>query len=467
MGPLERARELAQMIGEVADLAIWHPAWAALLGGMGVLETLAAGAPAGQSYERFLGANGGPAKDAVMGWLRGRARHDLLARARAGLAALARVDGTLPGQPLHVCVGWRDGWLEKRALGPGAPVAFSGARGVVVAPASEAGVRAVRRWDESGVLEAPAARPAPEAPTPAALAISLREQRLDQARHVHRMAWTAVGGPWTGIADSGVLTVVSSCHLVTDGFGHGRVTSEIARELAPRAALADGPLDLGGDAGATAGAAPMGVAAERLPSPALPAAAWAFAHALDELCAGASPRFTPTFQIALAPGDADDPDRLAARVVFALVSVRRGESPAAFRARLRPQLTRELAGRGALTRMSDALAAAPMPDALRRRLMGADGQPSALIPPIETLGGRGCLASLRYPGHPPPVPLVAASSPALTPTARDPRGGFTLTLLHDEQGCTASMCGTGLAATHAGARRALDAWLRALAVSQR
>ena len=79
----------------------------------------------------------------------------------------------------------------------------------------------------------------------------------------------------------------------------------------------------------------------------------------------------------------------------------------------------------------------------------------------------GRLSALRFPADErPAVPLYAASAPALSPTAGDPRSGVVLTVIHHEAGCTASVLGSGLASTSAGAEAFLDVLAAELAGSR-
>jgi len=130
-----------------------------------------------------------------------------------------------------------------------------------------------------------------------------------------------------------------------------------------------------------------------------------------------------------------------------------------FRARLRPALARDMAGEGLLTRLLQFTLATPMPDRLRRWALAARALPSAWLPPVAVLGGRGRLSSIRFTEeHAPSGPLIAASAPALGAARRDPAGGSVLTLIHGRDGITATLAGSGLAGDADGARRLLDAW---------
>ena len=494
-----RIRELGALLDEVADVNWRHPAWWGLTGGAALLEALArpAGAadPDADPYAQFLGANGGPRSDTFMARDRAEPPLDLagriaraLLRARAGAAAIATLDGTLPGQPLACVMRWQRGWL-RRGPAPSPPAA------ALVTPAGAFLAPLARSDAELGraLAAALAGRPhdltpidaSARGPTPAAVAVAVEPEPLERARHLHRRAWTRGGGPWLGIGDAGPLELVTTCHLAVDGFGHGRVTSAVFAEVDRQAQripelAAVIRAALGGAAVATLPAPvigdPMGFAGQVLRGRTLafPAVAYGFGRAL-ECCysAGLAPaarraaRHSPSFQVPVAPGPLGDPERRGRRVLFAILALamRDGEPEpfAEFRARLPALLERELAGRGVLTRILTATARAPLPAGMRRRLLGSSGRPHPLVPPIEILGGRGCLSSIRYPaGARPPAPLYAASSPALTASAKDPRGAVVLTVVHHDDAATVSVCGTGQASTHAGARAFLDLWLEEL-----
>jgi hypothetical protein len=177
---------------------------------------------------------------------------------------------------------------------------------------------------------------------------------------------------------------------------------------------------------------------------------------------GAVGKRSPTFQVPVAPGTGEE--RRRRRVVLGLLSVGSDESIEELRPRARRLLEREAAGGGLLSRVGAAAVGAPLPDFVRRRLLAPAARPRPLLPMVEVLSGRGCLSSLRFaPGEEPAAPLFAASSPGLGPTPADPRGGVVLTLIDHGGPCSASLCGTGLAARPGGARAFLDAWLELVA----
>src|SRR5262249_50433697 len=148
-------------------------------------------------------------------------------------AVLARCADELPDQPLLRALAWRDGWLTRVPLPAGpARVAFATPRGAALADlaapdeALAAALGAVCAGRPPRPPLAPI-HPAGRAPRPAAIAVALAPEELATARHLHRRAWTAGGGPWLGLGQTAALELVTTCHLAVDGYGHGRVASLI------------------------------------------------------------------------------------------------------------------------------------------------------------------------------------------------------------------------------------------------
>src|SRR5262249_57209971 len=97
--------------------------------------------------------------------------------------------------------------------------------------------------------------------------------------------------------------------------------------------------------------------------------------------------FSPTFQIPIAPGGWDDPERRRRRVLFALASLRlvddeRPEPFDAFARRLEAIAAREAEGKGVLTRILRATTQAPLPARLRRRPLPPPGRTHPPLPPV-------------------------------------------------------------------------------------
>jgi len=387
------------LVDEAVDADWRHPAWWAFVAGTAALEGIARPAN-GELYAAFLGANGGPRSDTFMAVpARAADRDEALRRARAAWDAIERLDGTLPGQPLRVSLVRRDGWLRAEPLGPGRIVALE----------TEGGVRHI----DVDTLE-PRSGPAP-------ILVSLVPQRLGVCRHLHRQT----EGAWLGIGDAEGLGVVTTCHLAVDGYGHAQLT----RAVFPSPGAQDSVSATG----------ELGFAGALVPRVSFAAAAHALALALTETH-GARGSRSPSFQIPFVPGDRSDPQRLRRRVSFTLASLRLGESREEFGARLRGQLEREAREAGLLTRVLAATVRAPVPEALRRRLLAGNREPSALLPPTEALAGRASLAYLRFPdGERPAAPLYAESSPPVW----DRAGGVSMTLVDHGESTTASVAVSG------------------------
>ena len=75
------------------------------------------------------------------------------------------------------------------------------------------------------------------------MCVALGDEPIETARHGHRRAWTERGGPWLGLGRAGGVAVVSTCHLIVDGYGHALITARIA-ELTRRWTL---PVTIGPD----------------------------------------------------------------------------------------------------------------------------------------------------------------------------------------------------------------------------
>ena len=491
------ARELGALAAEVADFDWRHPAWLALVAGTALFEAAArAVGPRttnGELYATYLSANGGPRTDTFMARASGRKREDpaeviaaAVQSARVATAAVATLAAELPDQPLLRVLAWEDGWLTRAPLPDGsARVAFVTPRGAWLADlaagdealAAALGAACAGRPETAPLVAVDATA---RTPTPAAIAIALAPEPIAVARHLHRRAWTAAGGPWLGIGRTGELDLVTTCHLVVDGFGHGRVASLVfAAPTDPPAALVAaarrslGPASSFDSLPPLRDAQPIGFAATVLDGGPVvfPRVAYAFGRAIERIFRGhlepaarRAARFSPTFQVPLVPGDRSDADRRRRRLLFGLLALRmedgRFEGFEEFRARLEALLPREAAAEGLLSRVLFATSNAPLPSAWRRRLLASRGEPHPLLPPVEVLAGRGQLSLIRFDdGEAPPGPLYAASAPALV----DALGGCVLTLIPSAGLCAASVCGTGRAGTPTGANDVLEIFAGELA----
>ncbi len=482
-----RVRELTALVDEVAPPG-WtaSPVWWALVGAVALTEPY--GRPgayvvsdAEPRADTFMGVPGPAPDDAAgrIGWA--------IAAAHAAVRAVLARDGTLPDQPLTVAITRHRGAARTAPIASPWRVAFAIGGGVVTAlldprgPAHE--IALARALAAALVTHAPAAPD--DGPIPM-LTVTVGDDDLAHAHHGHRRAWRARGGPWLGVARAGGLTLVSTCHMVVDGWGHAMLTADTVRGLDRAAART-----LATAAATILGAAPLppakltkltpspagdgvnfdnlrlGVAWRRLPAPMPPflRQAWTLGCLLhrDQGRAGA-PR-SPTFQIPVAPGAADDPTRFARRVRPAIVSVRfadgRPEPEQAFAERARRAIAREAQGEGLSSRLLRALAAVPAPLGWKRGVVGARAR--WLAGAVDVIAGAGCLSYLRAAGAP---PLVAVSSPAQLAPADSPMATSVLTVIDDGEGATVTLAGSGRATSPAACEALLDAWCRELSASR-
>jgi hypothetical protein len=493
-----RTSELRRCLDEVAEVDWQHPAWWLAVAGTAALEPPdAASAPAG------LNTDGSPRSDTFMARRAtapiaiAEAIATAIVRARAALEAIAALDGTLPEQPLGCALARRQGMVRRTGLDASPRVAFATSVGAFLATlatdrradlllAADLARLMSGRPTETTRLEYIDVR-AP-ALTPAAVAVSVYLEQADVARHLHRRAWTLGGGPWLGVGDAPPFEVVTTSHLVVDGYGHALLADQIfAREdsaVAHRRLLLEAARSgLGGAPACTpstvahpcAGALPLGIAVLELEDePSFAAAAYALGRCLEPIYRGHlsrrtrhGARFTPTFQIPVAPGQRGDPVRRRRRVVAGLMSLRmhKGvfEEFEPFAARLGPSLEREMAQRGAFARMARAALRAPLPGPIKRQLLTAGSERRGWMPLVETLAGRGCLSLLRFaPEERPRSTLFAVSSPAMLADRSDRLGGTVLTLVQTPRGMAATVSGTGLAGSRGGSQSFLENWLSEL-----
>lgn len=448
-----RAASLHAELAAIATIAEVDLRWWLFAGASAVAEA----APARSAYVK---SDADPGSDTFLGCAAPAPRDpiaDAIARARAARTALRELDGELPEQPL--CVTLRRG--ADTAIAPSAldTAAFAAGDRVLVADLDDPALPARL----AALLAGGAGPPPPHAPRSVPfVCVSLGDDPIETARHAHRRAWTAAGGPWLGLGRAGGLATVSTCHLVVDGYGHARLTSRIA-ELAPLSPLAAtttpaAPLP---PLSPVAGAIPLGIAWRELPMPApraLPLA-YALGLLLHRRAGHPDARFSPTFQLPVAPGRADDPARRRRRVVHAALSVRfSGGAPepyAAFEQRARATLIRESEGRGLASRLLAAARGTPAPLAWKRRGISAS-RPGWLDRFAEVIGGRGCLSRISVDAPLPPT--CAVSSPTRLATASDPFGACILTVMEDGERASITACGSGsgLAGTSAAAIEIID-----------
>jgi hypothetical protein len=453
------ARRAASLHGELEAIAEVDLRWWLVAAAAAAAETSPPRAAyvkrdADPEADTFVGQAAPPPRDPI---------GDAIARARAARTALRELDGALPDQPLAVTLR-RSG---DTALAPSAldTAAFAVGDRVLVAslddPTLPARLAALvtaggaprgTKPDLSGVDPArDRARP-DDVPF---VCVSLGDDPIETARHAHRRAWAGGRGPWLGLGRAGGLATVSTCHLVVDGYGHARIASRIA-ELAPPGPAGAPPLP---PLAPVPGAIPLGVAWRELPMPApraLPLA-YALGLLLHRKAGRPGARFSPTFQIPVAPGRPDDPMRRRRRVISATVSVRFEdgvpEPYAAFEARAREILIRESEGRGPVSRLLAAVRAAPAPLAWKRRGISTD-RPRWLDRFADVIGGRASLSRISVDA--PLAPTCAVAPPPRLATASDPLGACVFTVLGDGARAAITACGSGLAGTSAGAAELIE-----------
>lgn len=397
---VRRAAAIYQDIAQIADIEGDLRWW---------LLAAAAAFPWPRPARGYLASDGEPAGDTFIGFP--SPPLDPRALADAARQAIRALDGTLPGQPLAVTLERADGHA-RTVPSDLSTVAFIEGNRV--------------RIEGDGVPF---------------VAISLGDEPIETARHGHRRAWRDGRGPWLGIGRADGLTVVSTCHMVVDGYGHAQITEAIRRTVAKQADVSTDVVDVASE--------PISLAVHWRelagPAPRLLEIGYRLGIALHRLAGDPGAKFSPTFQIPVAPGKPDDPDRMKRRVIPAIVSVRfpdgKPEPFDAFAARARDILARESAGEGLTSRLLAAAQAIPVPVRWKRSAIGPSraGWFGTLA---NVIGGRACLTKLRMDG----APAVAVSSAAQLASEEDPIGGSVITLVEGGGRAIVTICGTGTAA---------------------
>ncbi|MEZ4361578.1 MAG: hypothetical protein R3B48_15430 [Kofleriaceae bacterium] len=443
------ARRTAELRRELAAIAELDPSWWLLAAGVALAEPWAPdevylACDAEPDADTFMGYRAEPPRDLVL---------DALQRARAARAAVRELDGTLPEQPLAVTLDRAAGARPRPSALDVA--AFAVGDRCLVAGLDDPMLPSVLAQVLAG------APPPPWRGPPPFVCVSLGDEPLETARHGHRRAWSERGGPWLGLGRAGAVSLVSTCHLVVDGYGHARVTARIAELVAatPPTALVTFTPSSAPALRVLPGAVPLTVAWRELPrpSPRLLPLAYRLGLLLHRQAGRPDARFSPTIQIPVARGDADDPLRLRRRIVSATVSVHfeRGapEPFEAFQARARRSFAAEAQGRGLVSRLLAAARAVPVPLSWKRKSISAK-RPPWLETFAEVIGGRALLSRIAM--DVPTPPLCAVSSPARLASDEDPRGGSVITVIDDGTRGAITVCGTGATGTAAGAEAALD-----------
>jgi len=457
-------RRTAELHGELSAIAKTDLRWWLLAGGAAAVE------PWGEQGDYVI-SDATPTGDTFIGYpcpAPADPVADAIVRARAARTALRELDGELPAQPLAITLRTRHVAPRPANGGQRSTDHHTGGAAIAVPSALDVAAFAIGRHCVFGELDDPAlddaiaavlagATPLPwHGPTPF-VCVSVGEDPIATARHAHRRAWRDGAGPWLGVGRAAGLATVSTCHLAVDGYGHARITGRIA-ELVQRHARP--PVDaIVPPLPPIPGAIPLGVGWRALPqrAPRALPLAYALGRVLHQAVGRRDAKFSPTFQIPIAPGDRDDTLRIRRRVVAGVVSVRfddgTPEPYEVFAERARLVLAREAAGHGLTTRLIAAARAAPAPLAWKRKSIGAT-RARWLDRFAEVIGGRACLSKITVDALLPAS--CAVSSPARLATPTDPLGGCVITILEDRDRSAITACGSGLAGTSTSATALID-----------
>lgn len=445
------ARRTAGLQREFAAIAEVDPRWWLLAAGVAFAETRA-------PSEVYLACDSEPDADTFMGYRAALPRDlvvDAICRATAARTALLELDGSLPDQPLAVTIDHsRGGETRPSALDV---AAFAIGHRCLTA----------RLDDPTLGLQLAAVLGGAEPPrwygaTPF-VCVSIGDEPLETVRHGHRRAWNERGGPWLGVGRAGEVAVVSTCHLIVDGYGHARITARIAELIAgggPDGSFTH-PLThpAAPSLGPVVGAVPLAVTWRELPRPAprLIPLAYELGCLLHRRAGRPDARFSPTIQIPVARGRKDDPMRLRRRIVSATTSVRfdqgAPEAFAAFEARVRDVFSREAEGNGLVSRLLAAARAVPVPVSWKRNGISAK-RPRWLESVAEVIGGRALLSRIAMDTAVPP--MCAVSSPSRLASDADPFGGCVITIVDDGSRGAITVCGSGFVGTQDAAAAFLD-----------
>jgi len=443
------ARRAAALQRELEAVAEIDRRYWLLSGGVALAEARA-------KPELYLASDAEPDADTFMAYRAPRPGDvvgDAITRARAARTALRELDGELPDQPLAVTVDrasattTRPNDLEVAAFAIG--------DACLVAHLDDPELAAKL----AAVL---AGASAPRTTLAPFVCVAIGDEPIETARHGHRRAWTATGGPWLGLGRTGELATVTTCHLVVDGYGHARIAARIAELVAgasTTSSMASVPA-----LRAVPGAIPLAVVSRDLAQPprVIPLA-YAAGGLLHRDAGRPAAPFSPTIQIPVARGAKDDPVRLRRRVVSATTSVRFDGGVAepfeVFEARVRETIAREAAASGLVSRLLAAARGVPVPVAWKRRSIGAT-RPRWLEGFAAIIGGRALISRISMDV---PIPsMCAVSSPSRVASQDDPAGGCVITIVDDGVRGTITLCGSGATGTPARASAFLDELLGAV-----
>ncbi len=437
------ARRTAEIQRELAAIAEVDPRWLLLAGGVALAETRVL-------PEVYLACDSEPDADTFMGYRAAPPRdpvRDAIDRARAARVALRELDGSLPQQPLAVTIDrshpseMRPSELDVAAFAIGNKCLAARLDDPNLATQLAAVLRGADppRWTGA---------------TPF-VCVSIGDEPIDTARHGHRRAWTERGGPWLGLGRAGELAVVSTCHLIVDGYGHTCLAARIAELAAgePGVAATVPPLRT------VEGAVPLAVTWRELsrPCPRVIPLGYELGRILHRHIGRRGARFSPTIQIPVARGPKSDPLRIRRRVVAATTSVRfedgTPEPYVEFEARVRGVFAREATASGLVSRLLAAARAVPVPLVWKRKSISAK-RPRWLEGFAEVIGGRAMLSRITMDA--PVPPMCAVSSPSRLASDHDPIGGCVITIVDDGERGVITVCGSGFAGSPARASAFLD-----------
>ncbi len=438
-------RRTADLHRELAAIAEVDPWWWLLAGSVALAEARA-------TPEVYLACDAEPDADTFMGYCAPRPRDlvtDAIQRANAARTALRELDGSLPDQPLAVTIDNSSGAATRSSELEVAAFAIGGT--CLTAKLDDPTLAA----QLAAVLAG--ARAAPWHGAPPFVCVSIGDEPVATARHGHRRAWTEQGGPWLGLGRAGELAVVSTCHLIVDGYGHARIAARIAELAAHEPAWAG--QTIAPPLAPVAGAVPLAIAWREVsqPSPRLIPLAYEVGRILHRQAGQPDAKFSPTFQIPVARGSKTDPMRRRRRVVSATTSLRFvagvPEPLAEFEQRVREVFAREAAARGLVSRLLAAARAVPIPLSWKRKSISAK-RPGWLESLAEVIGGRALVS--RIATDTPIPPMCAVSSPSRLATESDPIGGCVITIVDDGRRGAITVCGSGFAGTADATEAILD-----------
>ncbi len=456
------ARRASSLHEELSSIADVDRRWWLIAGGAAAAESWRARisyvlSDAEPSADTFIGQRVKVPSDPV---------RDAIARAHAARLAVRELEGQLPDQPLAVTLRRNHGATTEPSALDVAAFAI-GDHCVLARLADDVADESSLAAQLSDLLRGRVPPALPRRKPSPFVTVSIGDEPIATARHGHRRAWIEDAGPWLGMGRSGELAVVSTCHMAIDGFGHTLLTSKIAAHHARlyERAPSGGPLAAPALA-EVPGGVPLGIAWRELPDGKSPRAlplGYALGRLLHRAAGRTGARFSPTFQIPVAPGHVHDPLRRRRRVVPAAISVRfehgEPEPYAVFEARARDTLTREAEGRGLCARLMSAARAAPLSVAWKRKTFSA-ARPGWLDRLAEVVGGRACLSRIRVDA--PVAPSCAVSSPARLASPHDPLGACVICVIDDGSRAAITACGSGLAGSHAHAADVIEELLALL-----